>query len=93
MRRQPSNRAGNFHASAIVEDHRHRRRRSVEPTPVGLLASDADRENSLNKLRVALNNGRLLLHEYDDRLEQVCAPGGNYGEQTTKNALPRATGR
>ncbi|WP_433756448.1 DUF1707 domain-containing protein [Nocardia sp. CA-135398] len=44
-----------------------------------LRASDADREKIAEQLRVAMNDGRLSLHEYDDRLEQVYA-AKTYGE-------------
>ncbi|WP_327096385.1 DUF1707 domain-containing protein [Nocardia vinacea] len=46
-----------------------------------LRASDADREKIAEQLRVAMNDGRLSLHEYDDRLKQVYA-AKTYGELT-----------
>ncbi|MGY4102861.1 DUF1707 domain-containing protein [Nocardia sp. R16R-3T] len=46
-----------------------------------LRASDADREKIAEQLPVAMNDGRLSLHEYDDRLEQVYA-ARTYGELT-----------
>lgn len=36
-------------------------------------AGDADRESVAERLRVALNEGRLDLHEYDERLRQAYA--------------------
>ncbi|MEV6557934.1 DUF1707 domain-containing protein [Nocardia sp. NPDC051756] len=42
-------------------------------------ASDADREKIVEQLRHAMNEGRLTLHEYDDRLQQVYA-AKTYGE-------------
>ncbi|MEU7216602.1 DUF1707 domain-containing protein [Nocardia iowensis] len=44
-------------------------------------ASDADREKIVEQLRRAMNEGRLTLHEYDDRLQQVYA-AKTYGELT-----------
>ncbi|WP_433598987.1 DUF1707 domain-containing protein [Nocardia sp. CA-135953] len=44
-----------------------------------LRASDADREKIAEQLRMAMNDGRLSLHEYDERLEQVYA-AKTYGE-------------
>ncbi|MFI5935716.1 DUF1707 domain-containing protein [Actinoplanes sp. NPDC051494] len=42
-------------------------------------AADADREVVAEQLRTALNEGRLDLHEYDERLQQVYA-ARTYGE-------------
>lgn len=39
--------------------------------PGELRASDADREQVAERLRVALDEGRLNLHEYDDRLREA----------------------
>ncbi|MER7890320.1 DUF1707 domain-containing protein [Micromonospora sp. NPDC094482] len=39
----------------------------------GMRAGDADREAVAERLRVALNEGRLDLHEYDERLRQTYA--------------------
>ncbi|WP_069164317.1 DUF1707 domain-containing protein [Nocardia altamirensis] len=49
--------------------------------PENLRASDADREKIVDQLRHAMNEGRLSLHEYDDRLQQVYA-AKTYGELT-----------
>ncbi|MGV9215818.1 DUF1707 SHOCT-like domain-containing protein [Micromonospora sp. RB23] len=42
-------------------------------------AADADRETVAERLRVALNEGRLDLHEYDERLQRAFA-ARTYGE-------------
>ncbi|MFI9639639.1 DUF1707 domain-containing protein [Micromonospora sp. NPDC051925] len=42
----------------------------------GMRAADADREATAERLRVALEEGRLDLHEYDERLQQT------YGAKT-----------
>ncbi|MFE3190248.1 DUF1707 domain-containing protein [Nocardia sp. NPDC059240] len=44
-------------------------------------ASDADREQIVNKLRLAMDEGRLTLHEFDSRLQQVYS-ARTYGELT-----------
>lgn len=44
-------------------------------------ASDADREKIVERLRLAMNEGRLTLHEFDDRLQQVYN-AKTYGELT-----------
>ncbi|MEV1290132.1 DUF1707 domain-containing protein [Micromonospora sp. NPDC049679] len=44
-----------------------------------LRAADADREAVAEQLRVAVNEGRLDLHEYDDRLQRAYA-ARTYGE-------------
>ncbi|WP_280448305.1 DUF1707 SHOCT-like domain-containing protein [Nocardia brasiliensis] len=44
-------------------------------------ASDADREKIVEQLRLAMNEGRLSLHEFDDRVQQVYA-AKTYGELT-----------
>ncbi|WP_280242981.1 DUF1707 SHOCT-like domain-containing protein [Nocardia abscessus] len=36
-------------------------------------ASDADREKIVDQLRLAMNEGRLTLPEFDERLQQVYA--------------------
>jgi hypothetical protein len=41
--------------------------------PGELRASDADREQVAERLRIALDEGRLNLHEYDDRLRDAFA--------------------
>jgi hypothetical protein len=41
--------------------------------PGDLRASDADREQVAERLRIALDEGRLNLHEYDDRLRDAFA--------------------
>ncbi|WP_067505950.1 DUF1707 domain-containing protein [Actinoplanes sp. TFC3] len=66
-------------------------------------AGDADRQAVANKLRAALDEGRLDLHEYDDRVQQAYA-AKTYGElnpllqdlPTAKVSVPvesHATGR
>ena len=47
--------------------------------PDGLRAADADREFVAERLRSALNEGRLTLSEYDDRLRETYA-ARTYGE-------------
>lgn len=42
-------------------------------------ASDADREKIVERLRTAMNEGRLNLAEFDDRVQQVYA-ARTYGE-------------
>ncbi|UGT41899.1 DUF1707 domain-containing protein [Nocardia yamanashiensis] len=42
-------------------------------------ASDADREQIITKLRTAMDEGRINLHEFDERLQQVYA-AKTYGE-------------
>ncbi|MFG3618083.1 DUF1707 domain-containing protein [Nocardia sp. NPDC047654] len=44
-------------------------------------ASDADREKIVDRLRQAMNEGRLSLPEFDERLQQVYA-AKTYGELT-----------
>ncbi|MEV0250857.1 DUF1707 domain-containing protein [Nocardia sp. NPDC050712] len=44
-----------------------------------LRASDTDRQQIADQLRRAMDNGRLSLHEYDDRLQQTYA-AKTYGE-------------
>ncbi|MFI5779384.1 DUF1707 domain-containing protein [Nocardia sp. NPDC051570] len=44
-----------------------------------LRASDADREKIVTRLRLAMDEGRLSLHEFDDRVRQVYA-ARTYGE-------------
>ncbi|MEV6274893.1 DUF1707 domain-containing protein [Nocardia sp. NPDC051832] len=44
-----------------------------------LRASDADRQQIADRLRIAMDNGRLSLHEYDDRLQQTYS-AKTYGE-------------
>ncbi|WP_280252454.1 DUF1707 domain-containing protein [Nocardia abscessus] len=44
-------------------------------------ASDADREKIVDQLRLAMNEGRLTLPEFDERLQQVYA-AKTYGELT-----------
>ncbi|MBF6332949.1 DUF1707 domain-containing protein [Nocardia transvalensis] len=46
-----------------------------------LRASDADREKIVARLRLAMDEGRLTLHEFDDRIKQVYA-ARTYGELT-----------
>ncbi|RDI49247.1 DUF1707 domain-containing protein [Nocardia mexicana] len=44
-----------------------------------LRASDADREKYVGRLRLAMDEGRLSLHEFDERVQQVYA-ARTYGE-------------
>ncbi|RJO69949.1 DUF1707 domain-containing protein [Nocardia panacis] len=44
-----------------------------------LRASDGDREKIVEQLRLAMNEGRLTVHEFDDRLQKVYA-ARTYGE-------------
>ncbi|MFC0007119.1 DUF1707 SHOCT-like domain-containing protein [Micromonospora siamensis] len=45
----------------------------------GMRAADADRQETADRLRVALEEGRLDLHEYDERLQRAYA-AKTYGE-------------
>ena len=47
-----------------------------QPDPVHMRASDADRHKFADRLKAALDEGRLSLHEYDDRVR------GAYAAQT-----------
>jgi hypothetical protein len=47
--------------------------------PGGLRAADADRERVAERLRIALDEGRLNLYEYDERLREAYA-ARTYGE-------------
>jgi hypothetical protein len=44
-----------------------------QPDPVCMRAADADRQKIAERLKAALEEGRLSLHEYDDRVQQVYA--------------------
>ena len=44
-----------------------------QPDPVHLRASDADRQEIAERLKAALDEGRLSLHEYDDRVKEAYA--------------------
>jgi len=44
-----------------------------QPDPVHMRAADADRQKIAERLKAALEEGRLSLHEYDDRVQQVYA--------------------
>ncbi|MEV6767922.1 DUF1707 domain-containing protein [Nocardia sp. NPDC051030] len=50
-------------------------------TPENMRASDGDREMIVGRLRQAMDEGRLNLHEFDERLQQVYA-AKTYGELT-----------
>lgn len=68
-------------------------------------ASDSDREAAAERLRAALNEGRLDVHEYDERLARVYrsvtygelaalfvdVPAPAYDAQTGRGAAPTAT--
>jgi hypothetical protein len=53
-----------------------------QPDPVHLRASDADRHQIAERLKAALDEGRLSLHEYDDRVKEA------YAAQTYADLLP-----
>ncbi|MFI9505249.1 DUF1707 domain-containing protein [Nocardia sp. NPDC052566] len=58
-----------------------------------LRASDADREKIVEQLRRAMDDGRLSLHEYDQRL-QLAYQAKTYGELTPLlSDLPAQRGR
>ena len=44
-----------------------------QPDPVHMRAADADRQKIAERLKAALEEGRLSLHEYDDRLREAYA--------------------
>jgi hypothetical protein len=44
-----------------------------QPDPVHMRAADADRQKIADQLKAALDEGRLSLHEYDDRVAQAYA--------------------
>ena len=44
-----------------------------QPDPVHMRASDADRHKFADRLKAALDEGRLSLHEYDDRVREAYA--------------------
>jgi hypothetical protein len=44
-----------------------------QPDPVHMRASDADRHKIADRLKAALDEGRLSLHEYDDRVRETWA--------------------
>ena len=44
-----------------------------QPDPVRMRASDADRHKIAEQLKAALDEGRLTLHEYDDRVREAYA--------------------
>jgi hypothetical protein len=45
----------------------------MQPDPVYMRASDADRHKIADRLKAALDEGRLSLHEYDDRVREAYA--------------------
>ena len=47
--------------------------RPGRPDPVHMRASDADRQKIADRLKAALDEGRLSLHEYDDRVRDAWA--------------------
>jgi hypothetical protein len=47
--------------------------RSGRPDPVHMRASDADRHKIADRLKAALDEGRLSLHEYDERVRDAWA--------------------
>ena len=44
-----------------------------QPDPVHMRAADADRHQIAEQLKAALDEGRLSLHEYDDRVKEAYA--------------------
>ena len=44
-----------------------------QPDPVHMRAADADRHKIADQLKAALDEGRLSLHEYDDRVREAYA--------------------
>jgi hypothetical protein len=48
-------------------------RPGARPDPVHMRAADADRHRIADRLKVALDEGRLSLHEYDDRVREAYA--------------------
>ena len=44
-----------------------------QPDPVHMRAADADRHKIAEQLKAALDEGRLSLHEYDDRVKEAYA--------------------
>ncbi|MFE2995507.1 DUF1707 domain-containing protein [Nocardia sp. NPDC059246] len=58
-------------------------------------ASDRDREQIVDRLRVAMGEGRITLHEFDERLQQVYS-ARTYGELApilSDLPVPRGPGR
>jgi hypothetical protein len=45
----------------------------AKPDPADLRAADADRQQVAEQLKIALDEGRLSLHEYDDRVRDAYA--------------------
>jgi hypothetical protein len=76
-----------------------------QPDPVHMRAADADRHKVAEQLKAALDEGRLSLHEYDDRvkdayaartyadlmglLSDLPAPGLNAAEVSARQAAER----
>jgi hypothetical protein len=48
-------------------------RPGARPDPVHMRAADADRHRIADRLKAALDEGRLSLHEYDDRVREAYA--------------------
>jgi hypothetical protein len=44
-----------------------------QPDPIHMRAADADRQQIAEQLKLALDEGRLSLHEYDDRVREAYA--------------------
>lgn len=62
----------------------------AKPDPAELRAADADRQKIAEQLKLALDEGRLSLHEYDDRVRDAYA-ARTYAELLHLVAdLPRA---
>jgi hypothetical protein len=56
-----------------------------QPDPVHMRAADADRHKIAEQLKAALDEGRLSLHEYDDRVKEA------YAARTYADLIPLVT--
>ncbi len=70
---------GRFRAAGVRERGRTRRSRLGAVGNENVRASDADREKIVERLRSAMDEGRLNLVEFDERVQQVYA-ARTYGE-------------
>jgi hypothetical protein len=62
--------------------------RSGGPDPASMRAADADRHVVAERLKAALDEGRLSLHEYDDRVKQAYAAATYADLQPLVSDLP-----
>jgi hypothetical protein len=60
-------------------------RPGAQPDPAHMRAADADRHKIADRLKAALDEGRLSLHEYDDRVREA------YAARTYAELLPLVT--